>query len=475
MTLSRERSFLGILSVAFFILTSCILIQISSNLSARPSFYHNIYISGLAFYNVIILFGWVALREFGGIPITVLVLASALWLALRTEYYGSSFFIVLYLITAFVGYIYLTIKIRIDQLYSLRSEKLAEEINVLSNNMSRDEAYVESLEEKLERYSSVKEVAESLSTNLVLDNITNLIIEKTASTIAKPGRILLFLVDVRKQELMLSASDKVSKIMTKKGDIFDHWVLRQRKPLVIEDVAKDFRFAADDIEEARHSFRSLIETPLMSENKIVGILRMDSMNESLYTHDDLRLLDIVADLGAVAIENATLFARTQELAIRDGLTGLAVRRYFMERFQAELRRAARTKGKLSLLIIDIDHFKEYNDKFGHTAGDLVLRHMARNISSMMREGDIVARYGGEEMAVLFLGRDKKAAAAEAEAIRKRIHEEPLTLRRHKAHVTVSIGVSSYPDDAVIEEELIKAADDRLYKAKAAGRNKVCAS
>ena len=100
--------------------------------------------------------------------------------------------------------------------------------------------------------------------------------------------------------------------------------------------------------------------------------------------------------------------------------------------------------------------------------------MARNISSKVREGDVVARYGGEEMAILMIGLDKAKASDEAESIRKRIQDEPLTLRRHKAHVTVSIGVSSYPEDAILEEELIKIADDRLYKAKAAGRNKVCA-
>jgi diguanylate cyclase (GGDEF)-like protein len=473
MTLSRERYFLGILSIILLITASFFLFRISFNISGKSQLYYNIFLSGMSFFNVVIFYGWVAFREFGGIPITILVLVVSFWLSLRTGYFGSGLFTASYLITALLGYLYVTIKIRIDQLYTLKSEKLAEEINVLSNNIAKDMAYAESLEEKLERYSSVKEVAENLSTDLVLDNITHLIIDKTAATIAKPGRILLFLVDVRKQELMLSASDGVSKVMTKKGDIFDHWVLRQRKSLVIEDIARDFRFPEGNIEEAKENFRSLIETPLVSENKVVGILRVDSMNEALYSHDDLRLLDIIADLGAVAIQNAMLYSRTQELAIKDGLTGLALRRYFMERFQEELTRAARSKGKLSLLIIDIDHFKEYNDKYGHTAGDLVLRHMARNISSMMREGDIVARYGGEEMAVLLLGLGKTRAAEEADAIRKRIQEEPLTLRRHKAHVTVSIGVSSYPDDAILEEDLIKAADERLYKAKAGGRNRVC--
>jgi diguanylate cyclase (GGDEF)-like protein len=475
MAISRGRTFLGISSIALLVLNSFLLFQIAFNVSAKPQFYYSPYLSLLAFFNAVILLGWVALREFGGIPITTVVVIFTLWLSLRTGYYGTGLFILTFLFTAFAGYLYLTARNKVDQLYALRSEKLSEEINVLSSDMNRDIAYVESLEDKLARYSSVKEVAEALSADLVLENINKLIIDRTMQVIGKPGRVLLFLVDVKKQELMLSASDGVSKILTKKGDVFDHWVLRQRKSLVIDDLAKDFRFAADDTEDAKESFRSIIETPLVSENKVIGILRYDSLKESAFSHDDLRLLDFIADLGAVAIENATLFSTTQELAIKDSLTGLAVRRYFMERFEEEIRRSALRKGQMSLLMIDIDHFKKYNDQFGHTAGDLVLRHMARSISSMVREGDMVARYGGEEMAVLFIGLDKEKAAIEAEAIRKRIEEEPLMLRKHKARVTVSIGVSSYPQDAMLEEELIKIADERLYKAKAAGRNRVCAS
>jgi len=198
------------------------------------------------------------------------------------------------------------------------------------------------------------------------------------------------------------------------------------------------------------------------------------LKESLYTHDDLRILDIIADLGAVAVENTLLYARTQELAIKDGLTGLAVRRYFMERFHEELNRAARKKGEISLLILDIDHFKEYNDQFGHTAGDLVLKHLARSISSMVGPDDIIGRYGGEEIGILLFGADHARAKSEAEAIRKRIEDQPLMLRRHKANITISVGLSTYPQDSMLSEQLIKIADERLYKAKTSGRNMVCA-
>jgi diguanylate cyclase (GGDEF)-like protein len=188
----------------------------------------------------------------------------------------------------------------------------------------------------------------------------------------------------------------------------------------------------------------------------------------------LRLLDIIGNLGAVAIQNALLYSWVEELAIRDSLTGLFVRRHFMKRFQEEVRRSERKGSELSLLMLDIDKFKWYNDKYGHATGDIVLKTIASTISGMLHVGDMAARYGGEEMAVLLAGADRKKAMRIAESIRKRIGEHPIIVRREKHNITVSIGVSTYPGDGIREEELVKAADERLYKAKSGGRNKTCA-
>jgi diguanylate cyclase (GGDEF)-like protein len=229
------------------------------------------------------------------------------------------------------------------------------------------------------------------------------------------------------------------------------------------------------LKKAEKAFRTLIAAPLLSENKVIGILRMDSLREDAYSQDDLRLLDILADLGAAAVENAILYSKTQELAIKDSLTGLFVRRYFSERFHEEVQRAAMKKGELALLILDIDNFKNYNDEYGHAAGDLVLRYLSRTLNGLVRGGDMVARYGGEELIILLVGRNKKDAASEAEEFRKTIKEKPLSFRRHVANITISIGLAGYPEDGVLEEELMKLADKRLYKAKKGGRDRVCSS
>jgi diguanylate cyclase (GGDEF)-like protein len=355
--------------------------------------------------------------------------------------------------------------------YSLKLEKLGEEINILSNDIAEKKKNIGALESKMVRYSLLKEVAENLSSTLSLEAVGALIIDKAVRTLGKTGRAMLFLVDTERQELRLAASN--GEVKAKKGDVFDRWIMRHRKPLMIEAIEADFRFTAGDIEEAKGRFRALIAAPLISENKILGILRMDNLQELTFAQDDLRLLDIVADLGAVAVQNALLYSRTQELAIRDTLTGLFVRRYFLERFKEDLARAARKKGTLSLLLLDIDHFKDYNDRYGHAAGDLVLRFLARQLDSIMRKGDIAVRFGGEEIGILLYDMDRKEAKYEAERIRKAIRDRPIIFRRKENNVTVSIGVSTYPKDAMLEEELMRIADERLYKAKELGRDRVC--
>ncbi|MFA5142541.1 MAG: sensor domain-containing diguanylate cyclase [Candidatus Omnitrophota bacterium] len=424
-------------------------------------------------YNIVIILAYLAFGTMFGLSITIFSSFLALLFVLRIGIIDHSVVIISFFLSAIAGHFYRRKKSKLTNLYRLKLEKLSEDINVLSNDIEEKRKGIFSVEEKLKRYAVLKEVIDSFSTQLLLDDIKKLILEKATKTIGKEGRILLFLVDTEKQELMLSASSGTERVAAKKGDLFDRWVLKNRKPLIVEDVVADFRFSTDSQEGLKQISRSLIAAPLVSGGKIIGILRMDNPREFTYTQDDLRLLDIITDLGAVAIENASLYAKTQELAIRDSLTGLAVRRYFMERLQKEVKRTAMRKGSLSLLMLDIDHFKKYNDQFGHAAGDIILKHIARVLSSTIKEGDITARYGGEEMVIMLCGRGKKEALRDAEDILRAVKNNPVTLRRHVANVTVSIGIASYPEDASISEGLIKIADERLYKAKARGRDQVC--
>jgi diguanylate cyclase (GGDEF)-like protein len=156
----------------------------------------------------------------------------------------------------------------------------------------------------------------------------------------------------------------------------------------------------------------------------------------------------------------------ERVAATNGLTLLATRRFFMKGFDREIARARRGLSNLfSVVMIDLDDFKEYNDSYGHVAGDRALQNVSYILRRKLRASDIAGRFGGEEVIVLLTGVTKDRAAQVAERMRKEIEEE--------SDVTASIGVASYPDDGQNVENLIQAADEALYRAKRTGKNKVC--
>ena len=334
----------------------------------------------------------------------------------------------------------------------------------------------EALRRKLARYTQLQSIAEELSNLTDLHAIARLAVERTFALIGKSDVCLLFLVDRERQELGLFASrkqDRLEAIRAKHGDQFDRYVLRTHRPLLVNDVRRDFRFTVSLSQERPIS--SVIACPLILNQSAEGVLRLDSAQAGAYTQDDLRFLDILLDLVATAITNANLFSQTQRLAITDGLTELSLRRPFLEQLARELIRAGRSKEPLSVLMLDVDHFKQFNDSFGHTAGDLVLKGVAEVLRAVVPPDGVSARYGGEEFAVLLPRTPGPEAKELAEKIRRMVErQEPVGGRGTGRPVTVSIGAASFPGDAKSDLELIRVADQRLYQAKRAGRNMVCA-
>lgn len=176
----------------------------------------------------------------------------------------------------------------------------------------------------------------------------------------------------------------------------------------------------------------------------------------------------------MAVENARLYQETEQLAVTDGLTGVNNHRYFQSFFERELNRAKRYKHPLALIMLDIDHFKKFNDKFGHPVGDLVLKTVTEILKQQAREVDLVARYGGEEFMLVLPETGKKEAVMLAERIRLAVKKHALTDVQNKPlpNITVSLGVSSYPENGSEKDQLIDYADKCLYKAKAGGRDLV---
>jgi diguanylate cyclase (GGDEF)-like protein len=343
----------------------------------------------------------------------------------------------------------------------------------------------DALQRKLARYTQLQTIAEELSGLTQVEPVAALAVDRAFSLIGKSEVCLLFLVDAERQELSLTASKRRSpsaSIRAKHGDQFDRHVLRTHRPLLVNDVRRDFRFTVAVSSE--RDIASVIACPLMLGERPSGVLRLDSAQPAAYNQEDLRFLDTLLDLVSTAMTNARLFKQAQQLAVTDGLTGLSLRRPFMDQLTRELARASRSREPVSVLMIDVDHFKSYNDSHGHTAGDLVLKDVADTLRATVPAGGVPARYGGEEFVVLLPRTGRLKAADVAEAVRRAVEQRTAGLggagaragdRRRGRAVTVSVGVAAFPDDGLSELELIRVADQRLYEAKKNGRNMVCSA
>jgi diguanylate cyclase (GGDEF)-like protein len=219
-------------------------------------------------------------------------------------------------------------------------------------------------------------------------------------------------------------------------------------------------------------FRNWFMVPLLSPERVFGALVVDdTFSARVLTARRRHLLLALAGLTTIAVDKARLFARMRALAEIDGLTGLANRRAYdsaLDRLLTEARQTGRT---VSLVLLDIDYFKSFNDRFGHLAGDDVLREVAAALCACSRRADLVARYGGEELAVLCPNTTLEQAVSVAEKLAREVRERP-TLGASAGRVTVSAGVASSPAGVLDAEALFEAADRAMYEAKRRGRDRI---
>ncbi|MFA7283574.1 MAG: GGDEF domain-containing protein, partial [Candidatus Omnitrophota bacterium] len=211
--------------------------------------------------------------------------------------------------------------------------------------------------------------------------------------------------------------------------------------------------------------------PLKLEgDKIAGYLAVDRIIE-----EDKVKFGILVQQFMIALRRALLYQKVQGLTITDMLTGIYCRRYFLERFNEELKRSKKNKLALTFLMIDIDNFKHFNDRYGHLVGDAILRQVSRTVREAVRQIDFIGRYGGEEISVVLAETGKEQANFAAERIRQAIAGQVIKVYDEQLKVTVSIGVSTFPDNSSNMKGLIEMADQALYLAKETGKNKVCFS
>ncbi len=218
--------------------------------------------------------------------------------------------------------------------------------------------------------------------------------------------------------------------------------------------------------------QSLIALPLRAEVDHLGILYLNYRHLRTFTEHEVKLLSVFANQSALALANARLRETLREQAIRDPLTGLFNRRYMEEMLERELHRAARHQVPLGVLMIDIDHFKEFNDTFGHLAGDQVLREIGAGLPKLVRAEDVICRFGGEEFLAILPEASLEDAVKRAEQIRAKVKETRVHFEEQALQVTVSVGVAVFPQHGRTAEAIVHAADAALYRGKQEGRDRV---
>ncbi|MEO7673989.1 MAG: sensor domain-containing diguanylate cyclase, partial [Pyrinomonadaceae bacterium] len=261
---------------------------------------------------------------------------------------------------------------------------------------------------------------------------------------------------------LLSEASVGSRVAGRIMEIGDPVIVSDMKGVGIESAPSEWSYKTS----------SFISYPILIGERKIGILNFtDKAGGEAFTKHDLELLKAIAPQIAVAIDRTTLRDKAgefEQLSVTDPLTGLLNRRYLEERLAEEITRSKRHRFSMSLMMLDVDNFKSYNDSFGHPAGDGALTAVAEILKETLRGADVAARYGGEEFAILLPQTSIEEAAQIGERIRKRIERTEFAKRQ----VTVSIGIASCSGEIDTPKDLISAADVALYAAKNHGRNNV---
>lgn len=320
-------------------------------------------------------------------------------------------------------------------------------------------------------YDTISDLTSTLSVREVLDRLLS---RALAHLDAEIGSILQIQSDERLQIVMSKGLPPgvVEGTSLQIGEGISGYVVQTGRPLLVDDVEKDDRFRRRNHE--RYYTASFISAPLVYMREACGVVHINNKrSREQFCASDLSLLEALAGTASIALMNAQRYESVVERAQRDALTGLANHGHMWSTLESEFARAKRHGRPLGLVMLDVDRFKQFNDQFGHLAGDEALATVARLLEANSRSHDIVARYGGEEFVVILPETDADGARLYAEKMRMEV-ENACFERRASHQLTISAGVANIAADLDSAHDLLALADARLYHAKQTGRNNVCA-
>ncbi len=359
--------------------------------------------------------------------------------------------------------------------YSLEDFNLLEDITGRVAVSIEKEYLREQLREREEELSVINRSSAIMTSSLDIQEIYGSFIEELKKVLDVSWATIVLVEDSGLRCVALSSAegsayqvgDEVPSEGTGTG-----WVIKNKKSLVEPDLSQERRFTTGE-NFFQQGMRTMVYLPLISKGEAIGSFIVASRQPNAYSQRHITLLEQLASQIAMPIENARLYAKTEKKARLDELTGLLNRRSLDEMIDSEINRYSRYGGIFSLAILDLDSFKDFNDNYGHLAGDKLLRQVGRTIQGAIRNSDQAFRYGGDEFAILLPQSTIDAASQVAERVRKKIATE---VKAGKIQITASIGLANWPADGVGKTDIIAAADMTLYRAKRSGGNQShCAS
>jgi two-component system cell cycle response regulator len=251
------------------------------------------------------------------------------------------------------------------------------------------------------------------------------------------------------------------------------WVVENHKPLFYDGYRQRYEHSPLFHKKMKlpNIFQSVCIFPFETKEEVLGSVVFLSQKDKCFSASARKILEVLSMQASISIKNAKMVRDLEQLATTDGLTGLINHRTFQKQLIHEIERAKRTHTEMTLMLVDLDHFKKINDNYGHPIGDFVLKEVAAFLKNSVRNVDYVARYGGEEFAVILPDTTAQEALMMANRMAAEIRKKELVEQGLSLKVTFSIGIATYPEHAVLKEHLIDFADTALYTSKRTGRNK----
>jgi diguanylate cyclase (GGDEF)-like protein len=324
--------------------------------------------------------------------------------------------------------------------------------------------------------TELHKATEYLLTTIELEPLLGNILDAVTRAIpnAEKGMLYLMARDTGQLEMraIIGYNDERIQNLPREKHGYVARAVHERMPQLVTNAQDDpdIRFEGN-IDEVK-AIRSAIVAPLILKNDVIGALSLESSKDNAFTSDDLRVLVTFAATATAAIRNAQLHGEVQKLALTDTLTNVYNRRGFMELSKREIERARRFGRPLSAIMVDVDHFKEINDTYGHAEGDRILRLVAERLNSNIREIDILGRYGGDEFTIILPETDLFVATNVAERVRRSVTEIPSLIKDEPIQVSLSIGVARASPETADLMSLLASADAAMYSAKQSGGNRV---